>query len=86
MTLQAIAATVNALPAEGGLAFPVNCPGCGGGFLLEASSRGRDDVAFPCREIRSSLYCAHCKDRYVLEVRIGIATRERTPERRYTRR
>lgn len=85
MTLQVVPSMSAQLSSDGGFCFDANCPGCGGGFTVEGSSRGREDVAFPQREVRTSLFCAHCKDRYVLEVRLGIATRQRAPERRWNK-
>lgn len=73
------------LDSAGGFVLPVNCPTCGGGFLIEASSRGREDIATPCREVRQVLFCEPCKERYVLLVQLGIATRTRAPEKRWTK-
>ena len=73
------------LPAAGGFFVPANCPTCGGGWAVEGASRGREDMVPACREIRVSLFCTPCKERYVLLVQLGIATRQTSPEKRWTK-
>jgi hypothetical protein len=84
MTATRHAPTPTVLTPDGGFVVPVNCPACGDGLTVEGASRGREDIVGPCHEVRVVLFCAHCKDRYMLSVSLDIATRQRTPEKRWT--
>lgn len=85
MTATMLAPTATVLPGDGGFAFAVNCPACGGGLTVEGCSRGREETVGACLSVRVVLFCAHCKDRFLLAVTLDIATRQRVPERRWTK-
>ncbi len=72
------------LAPTGGLQFEVNCTDCAGGLILEAKSRGRDDMAGPCRNVSQVVYCSDCGAQGRVDVVYTTLTQRRTPESRWT--
>lgn len=56
------------LAADEGLYLPTNCPECGGGFVLEGKTRGREDIVGPCRLVKQVVYCPTCRCTELLTV------------------
>lgn len=73
------------LAPTGGMQFDVNCPECSGGVILEAKSRGREDMAGPCLNVSQVVYCSECGEQGRVDVVYTRLTQRRTPESRWTR-
>lgn len=56
------------IASDQGLTAPVNCSKCGGGLAIEGKSRGREDVAGPCRNVSAVVWCVPCNARWRLDV------------------
>lgn len=87
LTLTAVPDTAPVrLEPDAGFYFPVNCRSCGGGYVVEATSRGREDLAYPCDELKQILYCPKCRKRRMVHVRVVDVTSEARPESQHHRR
>jgi len=61
-------------PQNGGFVFQSNCPVCGGGWIVEGASRGRDTIP-KCTSVRQAVYCSGCRMQMLLEVRLSVVPR-----------
>ena len=64
------------LDSSGGFHFDSNCPVCGGGWVVEGASKGRDDIP-KCTTVIQAVYCRDCQLQMVLEVRLAVVTQAR---------
>lgn len=83
MTLQVVPDATTQLEPDGGFYMPINCRSCGGGYVVEATTRGREDLAYPCDEIKQVLYCPQCRKRRMLHILIHDVTSEARPSSRW---
>lgn len=65
------------LDAAGGFGFRSNCPICGGGWILEGRSLGREDLAKPVNDVKQVVTCSDCGINCVIEVRLAVITADR---------
>lgn len=65
------------LASDGGFIFRSNCPVCGGGWILEGASLGREDLPKPVTEVQQVVTCSDCGINGVLQVRFAVITTDK---------
>lgn len=65
------------LHPSGGFHFASNCSVCGGGWILEGRSLGREDQPKPVNDVKQVVTCSDCGLNAVIEVRMWVITTDK---------